>query len=185
MKTSAPSVLNLSAYSSDDLRSVLGRFGLSLVITPEQQPIPGSYWGEQEAGLIGSQLLARADTPVHSILHEACHFICMDMQRRQSLDTNAGGGYDEENAVCFLQVLLADQLPGIGRAKMFRDMDTWGYSFRLGSARAWFEQDAEEARDWLVQHRLIHRQGRAEAENWSDGSGLPSSWVPTYGVRDQ
>ena len=27
-------------------------------------------------------------------------------------------------------------------------MDAWGYSFRLGSARAWFEHDAEDARQW-------------------------------------
>jgi hypothetical protein len=28
-------------------------------------------------------------------------------------------------------------------------MDTWGYSFRLGSTRAWFEQDAAEALAFL------------------------------------
>ena len=37
---------------------------------------------------------------------------------------------------------------GIERA--FADMDAWGYSFRLGSARAWFEQDAEDAADYLA-----------------------------------
>ena len=25
------------------------------------------------------------------------------------------------------------------------DMDTWGYSFRLGDTRSWFERDAEDA----------------------------------------
>ena len=30
-----------------------------------------------------------------------------------------------------------------------RDMDDWGYSFRLGSTEAWFEADAEDARAWL------------------------------------
>jgi hypothetical protein len=34
-------------------------------------------------------------------------------------------------------------------------MDEWGYSFRLGSARAWFEQDAEEARAWLETAGII------------------------------
>jgi hypothetical protein len=29
------------------------------------------------------------------------------------------------------------------------DMDAWGYSFRLGSTRAWFEADAEDAREFL------------------------------------
>jgi hypothetical protein len=42
---------------------------------------------------------------------------------------------------------------------MFRDMDDWGYTFRLGSAAAWFEQDAEDARAWLVEHGLTDRAG--------------------------
>jgi hypothetical protein len=29
-------------------------------------------------------------------------------------------------------------------------MDAWGYTFRLGSARAWFETDADDARAWLL-----------------------------------
>ena len=36
---------------------------------------------------------------------------------------------------------------GIDRA--FADMDAWGYTFRLGSARAWFERDAEDAAAFL------------------------------------
>jgi len=43
----------------------------------------------------------------------------------------------------------------LGRARMLRDMDAWGYTFRLGSARAWFEQDATDARRWLRRHGLI------------------------------
>jgi hypothetical protein len=36
-----------------------------------------------------------------------------------------------------------------------RDMDAWGYSFRLGSAKAWFEVDADDARQWLLDQGLI------------------------------
>ena len=79
---------------------------------------------------------------------------------RAGLDTDAGGDYDEENAVCYLQILLADELPGFGRARMMADMDAWGYSFRLGSARSWFEEDAEDARSWLQRHGLIDASGR-------------------------
>jgi hypothetical protein len=43
---------------------------------------------------------------------------------------------------------------------MWADMDAWGYSFRLGSARTWFEQDAEDARNWLIQHGLIDQDER-------------------------
>jgi hypothetical protein len=79
----------------------------------------------------------------------------MDEQRRLNLHTDAGGEIAEENAVCYLQALLADQLPGYSRAQLFADMDAWGYSFRLGSAAAWFERDADDARAWLLSHHLI------------------------------
>ncbi len=120
-------------------------------------PIPGSHFGTPEAGLIGNTLLVRNDTPLHSAFHEACHYICMDDPRRQQLHTDAGGGYDEENGVCYLQILLADHLDGFGRERMFQDMDEWGYSFRLGSSRAWFENDAEDARAWLMHYHLIDK----------------------------
>lgn len=142
------------------LATLLARYGLKLTAAAANEPIPGSFWGDCEAGLIGARVYARADTPLHSILHESCHYVCMDQARRDGLHTDAGGGYDEENGVCYLQVLLADQLSDVGRQQMFADMDAWGYSFRLGSAQAWFEQDAEDALRWLQQHRLADRHGR-------------------------
>ena len=142
------------------LDALLQRFGLRLEDVAADEAIPGSFWGDEEAGLIGNRLLARADTPVHSIFHEGCHYICMDHSRRENLHTNAGGGYDEENAVCYLQILLADHLPDMGRARMWADMDAWGYGFRLGSARAWFERDAEDALAWLRRRGLVDDQGR-------------------------
>ena len=99
--------------------------------------------------------MARVDTPLHSILHEAAHYICMSPERRVGLDRDAGGDDAEENAVCYLQILLASRLRGFGREAAWRDMDEWGYSFRLGSTQAWFEQDAADARDWLVVHGII------------------------------
>jgi hypothetical protein len=38
---------------------------------------------------------------------------------------------------------------------LLADMDAWGYTFRLGSARRWFEQDAEDARQFLAQRGLL------------------------------
>lgn len=160
--TPAP-VLCRADPEAEGLAALLARYGLELIETPPGQAIPGSYWGESEAGLLGAQVHARPDTPVHSILHEACHYVCMDGERRAALDTNAGGDYAEENGVCYLQILLAGELPGFGRARMMADMDAWGYTFRLGSARAWFENDAEDARAWLLEHELIDR---AERPTW-------------------
>jgi hypothetical protein len=141
------------------LQELLSSAGLTVVEVAVAAEIPGSYWGGSEAGLVGSRLYLRADTPVHSALHEACHFICMDEKRRNSLERDAGGDYDEENAVCYLQILLADELPGFGRRLMCQDMDTWGYTFRLGSAQAWFDGDAADARDWLQRRGLIDATG--------------------------
>lgn len=39
-------------------------------------------------------------------------------------------------------------------------MDEWGYNYRLGSTRAWFEQDAEDARNWLCVHQLIDERDK-------------------------
>ncbi len=143
------------AISALHLRQLLSRYQLELVETPMHEGIPGSFWGDEEAGLVGNRVYVRRDTPLHSVLHEACHFICMPPERRRSLDTNAGGDYDEENAVCYLQILLADHLPDSSSERAQQDMDRWGYSFRLGSARAWFEDDAEDARQWLLDRGLV------------------------------
>ena len=140
---------------------LLGRYGLEPVAVAAGCAIPGSYWGESEAGLIGNRIYFRPDTPLHSVLHEACHFICMDDARRAQLERDAGGDYDEENAVCYLQIVLAEELAGIDSQQMCRDMDAWGYTFRLGSALAWFERDADDARRWLVAHRIIDERGQA------------------------
>lgn len=156
----ADAVARLADIDCPGFQSLLARFGLTVEIAQAQAPIPASYWGESEAGLRLDRLYVRPDTPLHSALHEACHYICMDRARRAVLDTDAGGDYAEEDAVCYLQILLADAIPGFGRARMLADMDDWGYTFRLGSARAWFEQDAQDARDWLLRHGLIDAQQR-------------------------
>jgi hypothetical protein len=140
------------------LQTLLGRYGLEIETVSTDVAIPGSFWKAPEAGLIDNRLYLSEATPVHSALHEACHYICMDQSRREKLHTDAGGTAIEENAVCYLQTLLADFIPEMGRAHSFSDMDEWGYSFRLGSAKAWFEQDAEEALAWLQQHKLVNAE---------------------------
>jgi hypothetical protein len=156
----SPAVLLLRSIDRVAVALLLNRFGLGLTLVPHGEEIPGSYWGDSEAGLKGEELYARLDTPVHSILHEACHYICMSPERRAGLDTDAGGDDLEESAVCYLQVLLAGELTAVGRARMLADMDSWGYSFRLGSTRAWFEGDAADARAWLERRGVIDAAAR-------------------------
>ena len=141
--------------------SLLARFGLRLVVLPAGAEIPGTYWGAPEAGLSGDQLFVRPDTPVHSVLHEAAHYICMPADRRAGLHRDAGGDCAEEDAVCYLQLLLGEKIeaPGWNRERLFADMDSWGYSFRLGSTRRWFEEDADEARGWLHHRGLLSGTG--------------------------
>ncbi len=154
-KSPAPAVRCLADAGIEPVAELLAECGLRLALVDPGRPIPGSYWGPPEAGLVGNTLHARADTPLHSILHEACHYICMPQQRRSGLHTDAGGDYDEENAVCYLQILLAERIPGFGRQRCMADMDAWGYTFRLGSARAWFQHDAEDALQWLRERGLL------------------------------
>ena len=149
------SILLISDIDLSSLHELLSSYGMQLQLVEQGVRIPGSYWQDPEAGLISNTLYVRNDTPVHSALHETCHYICMDEERRRQLDTDAGGGYEEENGVCYLQILLSDRIPEMGRERMFLDMDEWGYSFRLGSAEAWFEQDAEDAEAWLQQRGLL------------------------------
>ena len=151
-------VLLCSELSLNTLTQLFQPYGLVIQSVADGEDLPGSFWQPPEAGLIGDTLYIRNDTPVHSALHEACHYICMDQARREQLDTNAGGGYEEEDGVCYLQILLADSIPQMGRERMFSDMDAWGYSFRLGAAQAWFEADAEDAVAWLQHHNIIDEQ---------------------------
>lgn len=148
-------VLRLADIDAAQLQGLLARYGLELEPVSAGATIPGSYWGEPEAGVIGHRVYARPDTPVHSALHEACHLIVLPPERRALVHTDATDSIPEEDATCYLQIVLADLLDGVGRHRLMQDMDNWGYSFRLGSTQAWFEQDADDARDWLLARQLL------------------------------
>jgi hypothetical protein len=153
-------VMRLADIAEDAARALLGRYGLALQRVADGISIPGSFWGDEEAGIIGATVYARGDTPVHSLLHEAGHLIVLPPERRAQVHTDATDSIEEEDATCYLQIVLADELPGVGRQRLMADMDAWGYSFRLGSTAAWFAQDAENARQWLVEHNLLDERGR-------------------------
>lgn len=146
-------VLRVGETGIECVRALFEPHGLNIEMIASEVDIPGSHWGDEEAGLISNTLYARQDTPIHSVLHEGCHWLLMDEERKAVLHTNAGGTMMEENAVCYLQILLADRLANVGRERMMIDMDTWGYSFRMGSTKAWFDGDAEDALQYLQSHR--------------------------------
>jgi len=150
----ADAVLRVGDIGFDEPRQLLHGFGLTLIEVAERQAIPGSYWGDTEAGIIGTTVYARVDTPVHSLLHEACHLIVLPTEKRALVHTDATDSIEEEDATCYLQIVLGGQLPSVGSARIMEDMDRWGYTYRLGSTRAWFEQDAMEARAFLVSRGL-------------------------------
>ena len=152
-------VLRVADVSTATLRGLLKRFHTTLEIQADGEDISGSFWGDSEAGLVADTVYVRRDTPIHSLLHETCHLICMSTERRDSLNRDAGGDDLEESAVCYLQILLADQLENVGADRLMQDMDTWGYSFRLGSTRRWFFEDADDAQAWLIEQALVDEQG--------------------------
>lgn len=148
-------MLTLADTGFDAPAALLARYGLTLSLVADDLPIPGSYWGAPEAGLIGETVYVRTDTPVHSLLHESAHLIVLPPERRAAVHTDATDSVEEEDAVCVLQALLGDALPGVGRSRVLADMDAWGYSFRLGSAQAYFDADAETSWQWLADHGLV------------------------------
>jgi hypothetical protein len=148
-------VLVVDDVGFDAAAALLSRHGLELAPVDAGAPIPGSYWGEPEAGLVAGRVFARGDTPLHSLLHEACHVLVADPARRAAIHTDASDSQAEEDAACYLQILLADQLEGVGATRLMADMDAWGYTFRLGSAHAWFARDAGDAAAWLATRGLL------------------------------
>ncbi len=151
-------MLTLADIGFAEPAALLARYGLRLLQVADGVPIPGSYWGEPEAGLIGACVHARNDTPVHSLLHESAHMLVMPADRRPTIHTDASDSVSEEDATCALQILLADALPDVGSTRLMDDMDAWGYTFRLGSARAWFERDAEDAFAFLLERGIVDAQ---------------------------
>ncbi len=145
----AADVLTIGDIDLADVVSLLARYALHFELVDDDEPIPATFWGEREAGVIGSTVYARRDTPLHSLLHETCHLIVIPPGLRAGIHTDASDSQFEEDAACYLQLVLADALPGFGIERAFADMDAWGYTFRLGSAKAWFTDDADDAAAFL------------------------------------
>ena len=158
--SSDDAVLCVADQDLEEVRAVLDRYDIELKLTPPGEAITGSFWGEPEAGIVRNCIYVRGDTPIHSVLHESAHIICMTTSRRELLHRDAGGNDLEESGVCYLQIVLADYINNVGRDRLMQDMDTWGYSFRLGSTKRWFDTDAADAREWLEANSLLTADGQ-------------------------
>ena len=108
-------IVTCSEINLNHLIKLLNKYDLRIETVEPLTKIPGSWFGDSEAGIIKNTLYIRPDTPVHSALHESCHYICMDKHRRKKLHTNAGGDYTEEDGVCYLQILLAGFIEDFGQ----------------------------------------------------------------------
>ena len=148
-------MFHYSELKNDALRPILSAYSMRIIELAENQDIPYSFWGETEAGRLGNTLYVRVDTPLHSVLHELCHYICMPATERTKDLVDAAGSAAEENACCFLQIILAEFIDGYDQSRLFQDMDAWGYSFRLGSAIRWYTEDAEDTREWLIEKHIL------------------------------
>lgn len=57
------------------------------------------------------------------------------------------------------KVLLVCDVQGVGCARLMLDMDAWGYSFRLGNTLEWLQNDAADAKKFLINHALLQEAG--------------------------
>tara|TARA_B110000438_G_C15626854_1_gene569117 strand:- start:150 stop:641 length:492 start_codon:yes stop_codon:yes gene_type:complete len=146
-------------FENKELNNLINKYHFKLKILADHETIPASFWGDPEAGLIGKTIFVKKITPLHSFFHEFSHLICMTENRRISLTKDAKSDDEEESAVCYLQILLADYLIGVNPNLLMKDMDDWGYSFRLGSTQAWFQNDSCDSRKWLQKENILDEKG--------------------------
>ena len=111
-------MLFVSDLALDTIAGLLRKYGLSINRIPDGHSINGSYWGEPEAGVVRDRVFVRGDTPIHFLLHETCHVICMTRERRTKLKGDASGDdleeRDAEDAKGWLRIqglLRADRRP--------------------------------------------------------------------------
>ena len=57
-------ILTCNDQALNALVDLLGHYGMQITQIADDEPIPGSFWGDPEAGLIENHLYVRADTPV-------------------------------------------------------------------------------------------------------------------------
>ena len=82
----------LENITNGSIREVLNQFGLVLNCVASSTEIPYSFWGTPKAGRKYNPLFIHFDTHLHSILHEASHYVSMPQIRRSHDSHDASGG---------------------------------------------------------------------------------------------
>ncbi len=62
-------VLKLSEIDHIKLARLPARYNLELIVVDNEEKIPGSFWGDSEAGLVSNKLYARLDTNAEDALN--------------------------------------------------------------------------------------------------------------------
>ena len=61
----SPNVITCAELPAKALQQLLRAYDLEVIEVSETDTLPGSFWGDPEAGLIGNRLYVRPATPVH------------------------------------------------------------------------------------------------------------------------
>ncbi len=164
----------VAARSSDRDRRVAGAtstrrrsmrcsraYGARLERVPAGAAIPGSYWGDTEAGLdrqhrVRARRHARAFVPARALsLHlHGRRAPCRARDRRRRHATTRSAA----SATC-----RCCSPSGSTASAQRAACATWtrgATRFREGSARAWFDGDGAHARAWLLDHGLVDSAGQ-------------------------
>jgi len=144
----------------------LDRYGLSLHLVAPDEVIPARI-GASARRADGIQIFARLDTAGAFGAARGRPFYLHDAGTARRLGYRCRRRSCGRECVCYLQIILAQSLPNVGRERMCRDMDEWAIRSGWEAPRSGSIQDAEDARDWLMRHGVLDSQSR-----------------PTYAVDD-
>lgn len=115
----------------------------------------GSFWGDEEVGIIGIIVYVCGDMLVYLLLYEVCYLIVLLLECCVVVYIDVIDLIEEEDVICYLQIVLVDVFLGVGCDWLMVDMDVWGYLFWFGLICVWFEQDVENVCQFLFDWQFL------------------------------
>ena len=171
----------------DDVAALLARYGLAARARRRRRADPRQLLGRTRSRPDRPRVHARDDTPVHSLLHEAAHLIVLPPERARRAYRRHRFGRGRRRRL--RAAVAARRRPARRRPRaLMADMDAWGYTFRLGSARAYFERDAEDAGPGCSARGLVVCRPKSAVcdarTTVDDGSSVDSQLARQRGARN-